>query len=509
MDIQHKYLNPTTSQEITSALAEFAQLAQQILVASTPDAFEIGTMALLQHLLHLCGMHSGALLLATRYHATSKQSFWHSLSERKALRVLAREGIDEVDLFALLTTCSGNENVQVVSSKPGWTICQHLLPRPGSLHQHARSLTEPFSAPLSSTQGFFVIGGIQTTDMAVYQAAAEHVQEIWPLIADAVGVVIVSLLQSEKMHELERTTGHRDLQQMELLKAELLATVSHELRSPLASIQGYAATLLRHERRIAREERHEFLLAIRNASQRLGVVIDRLLEMSRLETETFPLERVPVNMAYLAREAIAAREQRLEETDESASSLPLETQVPWTFAFRIEDRQGYPTDDVPLILADRRLLREVLDHLLENAVLYSPEGGKIEVGLRTREPDEIYQLSLTLAQPSGGHHSPVTFPPSWSQSQPMIEIWIQDQGIGIAGANLEHIFRRFYRADTSLIKEVSGLGIGLTICKQIIELHDGLLWVESEIGRGSTFHVLLPLNEQSAAQEKEWGTAQK
>ncbi len=493
MDVQREYPDPPNSPEIVSTIAEFARLAQQILVASAPDTFEIGITALLKRLLSLCGMHHGALLLVTRYHAASKPSFWHALSDRKMLRILAQEGIEEQDLFTLLATCSSNEDIQILSS--AWVICQRLLPRPSSLHQQAHAPLEPLGTPVSSTQSFFVLGEIQTADTQSCQTTVERMQEVWPQIADIVGTVIVSLLQVEKMYELEMTTGHRDLQQMELLKAELLATVSHELRSPLASIQGYAATLLRHERRIAREERHEFLLAIRNASQRLSTVIDRLLEMSQLETATFPLEHVPVNLVYLTREAIAAREQRLEELNDSASPEIHAPQIPWTFALRVEDTHGNPSNEVPLLQADRRLLREALDHLLENAVRYSPEGGKIEVGIRMREPDEVYQLSLALAQSSAGHHSSVVFPPSWSQRQSMIEIWVQDQGIGIASTHLEQIFQRFYRADTSLIKEVSGLGIGLTICKQIVELHDGLLWVESEIGRGSTFHVLLPVNE--------------
>src|SRR5438128_8871299 len=91
-------------------------------------------------------------------------------------------------------------------------------------------------------------------------------------------------------NELEELTDRQALRDMELLKAELLATVSHELRSPLASIKGYAATLLRHERRISREERHEFLLAITQASDRLAGVIDRLLEMSQLETGDITIE---------------------------------------------------------------------------------------------------------------------------------------------------------------------------------------------------------------------------
>src|SRR6185437_9019563 len=96
------------------------------------------------------------------------------------------------------------------------------------------------------------------------------------------------------------------LREMELLKAELLGTVSHELRSPLASIKGYAATLLRHERRISREERHQFLLAINDASDRLELITRRLLEMSQLETGEVTLQHSVVDPARLAAEAIAA-----------------------------------------------------------------------------------------------------------------------------------------------------------------------------------------------------------
>jgi signal transduction histidine kinase len=159
----------------------------------------------------------------------------------------------------------------------------------------------------------------------------------------------------------------------------------------------------------------------------------------------------------------------------------------------IEDSDGKPTNKIPLVQADRRMLREVVDHLLENAVLYSPEGGTVEIGLRTRRPEQVRQLSHMLTQPSMARRKAIVLPPSWIQDQPMAEIWVQDHGIGIAEEHLEQIFQRFYRVDTSLTREVNGLGLGLAICKQIVTLHHGLLWAESEVGKGSTFHVLLPM----------------
>ncbi len=169
-------------------------------------------------------------------------------------------------------------------------------------------------------------------------------------------------------------------QDMDQLKAELLATVSHELRSPLASIKGYTATLLRHERRISREERHEFLVAIQEASNRLELIIDHLLELSQLETGAIQLTSSAVDVARLVREAITVAQQRV--SDNTSDRV--------TFQLHLKDTAGRLTHQQPLIKADRRRLREVLDHLLENAINYSPEGGAIDIILRPVLPGKVH-----------------------------------------------------------------------------------------------------------------------
>lgn len=283
--------------------------------------------------------------------------------------------------------------------------------------------------------------------------------------------------------ELEAITDRGALHNMELLKAELLATVSHELRSPLAAIKGYAATLLRHEHRIAREERHEFLVAINEASDRLATLVDRLLEMSQLDTETVTIERSPVNLVHLIRESIYVAEERLQ-----AGTFPIQKQC--TINLLLEDGYEKLASDEPVIQADYRRLREVFDNLLENALIYSPEDGVVEVAVHPL----VASLQAAREQTvSAGYYAGVPGLLSMQEKQEMVEICVRDNGKGIPAEHLESIFERFYRVDTRLTREVGGLGLGLTICKRIVELHGGAIWVESVVGRGSTFHVWLPM----------------
>jgi signal transduction histidine kinase len=223
------------------------------------------------------------------------------------------------------------------------------------------------------------------------------------------------------------------------------------------------------------------LLAINEASDRLEIIIQRLLEVSQLETGEITIERFPVDMLYLAKEAIAAIEERISE------------QQPGRYLFKLslEHADGSPATSVPLILADQRRLREVMDNLLENAVKYSPGGGVIKVILRPAT-----QIQTTQKEPSFSTESTVDEPQPMHISQQMLEILVCDNGMGIPIEHLERIFDRFHRVDTRLTREVNGLGLGLTICKGIIDMHNGIIWAENRPkGTGSVFHVRLPIDE--------------
>ncbi len=283
--------------------------------------------------------------------------------------------------------------------------------------------------------------------------------------------------------ELDAETKRKTLESHELLQADVLGTVSHELRGPLTAIKGYATTLLRHERHLGREERHQFLQAITEASDRLEVIIERLLEVSELETGLVTLQLSPVDMAYLAGEALIALEDRVER------------KAPGRFSFRLALQQmdGSTARSVPLVLADPRRLREVLDNLLDNAIQYSPEGGAVSVVIRPVM--EMWPVPVDGSKAQTVSHQMAGMPVT-PALQSMLEICVCDEGQGIPADQLERIFKRFHRVDTRLTREANGLGLGLAICKYFVELHHGFIWAENKPGgRGSIFHIRLPLGD--------------
>jgi signal transduction histidine kinase len=291
--------------------------------------------------------------------------------------------------------------------------------------------------------------------------------------------IVKDVTEHERLHEM--ATSMESLRSADRLKAELLGTVSHELRSPLAAIKGYAATLLRHERRLAREERHEFLRAIVEGSDRLELLIGQLLEMSELSTGAFVLRHESLDVAPIIRDAIEHCER----------TLPSPVAAAHVFALAITDPAGHAVRSAPRVAADPRLLRDVVDNLLENAVKYMPAGGIISVRVSVRPGERV--TTSAGQRPPGELAEPVP-----ALDTPALEIAVHDNGVGIPADHLGRIFDQFHRVDTRLTREVDGLGLGLAICKRIVELHGGAIWAESEPGAGSTFHVLLPLEDPGA-----------
>ncbi|MDQ2982907.1 MAG: ATP-binding protein [Actinomycetota bacterium] len=239
------------------------------------------------------------------------------------------------------------------------------------------------------------------------------------------------------------------------LKSEFVATVSHELRTPLAAIYGSAQTLRRHDLDLDDESRERLLEVIAQESERLTRIAGDILLANNLDTGNLRLERQQVDVAKLAREVGEEMFSALTER----TDITLEVVAPETLA---------------PIASDGDKLRQVLINLVDNAVKYSPEGGRIEVRVEVQEG--------------------------------RVRIDVSDEGLGISQREQQRIFGKFYRVDPDQALGVGGSGLGLYICRELVRRMEGRLSVVSTEGSGSTFSVELPLG--AAAGERDPAVAQ-
>jgi len=235
-------------------------------------------------------------------------------------------------------------------------------------------------------------------------------------------------------HDL--TEAHR----LEQLKADFIATVSHELRTPLAAVHGAAKTLQRDDVVVGGEVFERLLTVISEQSDRLAAMVNNILLASRVDSPELEVGTERVEVAALTADVLAAVRALANE------GLTLELVAP---------------PSLPPVAGDREKLRQVLTNLVANAAKYSPAGGRIQVELK----------------PHDG----------------ALDIFVRDEGLGIAKAEQSLIFEKFYRADANMTRGVSGSGLGLYISRELVKRMGGTISVESLPGEGSTFVVTLPL----------------
>jgi len=237
-----------------------------------------------------------------------------------------------------------------------------------------------------------------------------------------------------------------DLRKLERVRRDFVANVSHEFRTPLTAIQGFAETLLAGAMNDP-QNRERFLGIIVEHSRRLARLTDDLLMLSKMDADRLELEmrRIPVGPFV---------ESCIETSAPRAKDKDLKLLV--NLAERISDVAG-----------DRRRLTEVLQNLLDNAIQYTPAGGQIMVSASPKNDEVIFTVS--------------------------------DTGIGIPQVDQPRIFERFYRVDVARSREVGGTGLGLSIAKHLVETHGGRIWVDSEVGRGTEFHFSVPMFDAERA----------
>jgi len=229
----------------------------------------------------------------------------------------------------------------------------------------------------------------------------------------------------------ETQQAYEDLKKLDELKSEFINVASHELRTPLAILLGYAHLLDEQ----AADANKKYTEAIIQSATRLKNLVTDMLNLRYLEAGEMELELQPVQVAGTVQ---AVAQDLGFQVDEKEQSLILS--IP---------------EDIPSIWADEGKLHLILSNLLSNAIKFTPRGGSIEIGATVTED----QLGMS----------------------------VKDTGVGIATEEFRRLFDRFYQVGDSLRREHPGVGLGLSIVKELVELHEGQVWVESEVGKGSTF----------------------
>ncbi|MFZ2489628.1 MAG: ATP-binding protein [Anaerolineae bacterium] len=230
-------------------------------------------------------------------------------------------------------------------------------------------------------------------------------------------------------------TRFREAEQM---KSTFVSVISHELKTPVALIKGYAGTLGRPDASWDHATLADGLAVIEEEADRLNALIDNLLDASRIQAGGFRMDFSEVDLQRLARKVVDGFRTQ-------TSSHTFEFDFPAT---------------LPLVIADEARIRQVLDNLVSNAVKYSPDGGLIRLG-------------------------------AWQDAHG-VTVYVADEGIGIPYADQERLFQSFYRVDSGMRRQTKGTGLGLYLSRAILEAHDGRIWMHSEPGKGSTFFFSLP-----------------
>jgi PAS domain S-box-containing protein len=290
-----------------------------------------------------------------------------------------------------------------------------------------RELTAGEDGPTGERQVAFLRGG----------------KEVWLSLTEAVMVDPTGAVAG-RIFAFRDISTERVVEQM---KSDFVATVSHELRTPLTSIYGFGETLLRADVEFSDAERRTFLTYIASESERLINIVDDLLNVARLETGTLGLNLSRTDLGEVVSETVS----RFAEHLNGDFTLDVEVQPGSVY-----------------VRADREKLTQIVTNLMDNAVKFSPDGGRIAVSARRRSDTA--------------------------------EIRIADQGIGIARADQQRIFTKFYRAGDASELSPQGTGLGLFLARGLLAAMGGRIWVESTEGEGSTFVFELPVVKEGPAE---------
>jgi signal transduction histidine kinase len=336
-------------------------------------------------------------------------------------------------------------------------IVRHAVQRRGAGRRRAVTMAFALALPLAASMLYsalphqllvmellpvgFALAGILTL-IIVYQDVADQIETQTSELRATIATLQAAVAARQQVEErLRQSEVERQQLEVDRLRSELLANVSHELRTPIGLILLTSTMLVDQDARMDHATRVGFLQDIEAESQKLRELVDNLLDLTRLRSGRIRLNCHLTDMAQLAQETVARLTPQLGDHP-TVVEMPAEPLIAW---------------------ADRPRIEQVLRNLIVNAALYSHGGAPITIHGVKRANDVLMGVS--------------------------------DRGIGIAADDLPRIFDRFYRAKNALTQQTRGAGLGLSICKSLVEAHGGQIWAESQQGAGSTFFFAIPLDE--------------
>lgn len=247
---------------------------------------------------------------------------------------------------------------------------------------------------------------------------------------------------------LELAATNAELQRLDELKSMFVSIAAHELRTPLTLIRGYGEILLDGDLGPLADKQRDCLEIVERSASRLLTITSNLLDVTRIETGRIELVLKPIDLPTLVKAMTTEFGPELEA--------------------RVQRLTLHASSGLPPALCDETRAAQIIGNLLSNASKYTSQGGLITV-------------DVALAEEAG-----------------FLQVSVADNGVGISAEDQVKLFNRFFRAESRHLSEAKGAGLGLYITRALVELHSGRIWFESELGRGSTFHVTFPVADRPA-----------
>jgi signal transduction histidine kinase len=368
---------------------------------------------------------------------------------RIALTILLEE-----EGYQVSTACDGNEAISVVRGKEFDLVISDIRMPGMSGLQFLEEVNKTPSAPDMILMTAF--GSVETAIQAMKKGARDFL--IKPFSNDLLKMTVKRVLERRELSD-----ENRKLHELEKLKNEFIAMIAHELRTPLTAIKGYLSLVLSESAGDLRELQKKYLRVVNQNSEKLQRIVEEVLDIAQMDKSEFHLNTVPSNLFTIIGKAVAVLQEAVAEKD-----IKLEVNF---------DAAAGP------ILVDRQRFKQVMVALLENAVAFSQAHRGVWINVRPwAGADALLADGVPCSYVDFLSLAPGDY----------LEISVEDEGPGIPKEALSEVFKKFYQVEDLYVRQVGGMGLGLTLCKRLVETMGGRIWVKSQPGQGSRFSFILP-----------------